>query len=275
MSIDYSKLIHPEDERALAALEVYSHVGLNQLINKVYALYDRVISRWNLASKIRLSRNQFPEIYNLLPPICEKLGIEEPEFYLEMNPYPNAYTMGDENPAIVINSGLVEHLTEDELRTAIAHECGHILCHHVKYLTVAHVVMQGGSMLLSDLAKPLFFTLTYWCRRTEFSADRVAAWVMDDVNIVLKTLLRLTSGSKTLTANINIEEYKKQISVFDQLCDENTFDKVTQSFMIAEELHPLPAVRCMELLKWWNNPNKELPLPTDIVWSDSDAIEWN
>ena len=35
------------------------------------------------------------ELYNRLPPICKKLGIEQPEFYLSMDPNPNAWTFGD------------------------------------------------------------------------------------------------------------------------------------------------------------------------------------
>lgn len=34
----------------------------------------------NMASAIRLSPSQLPKLYNRLPPICKKLGIEQPEF---------------------------------------------------------------------------------------------------------------------------------------------------------------------------------------------------
>lgn len=69
----------------------------------------------NMASSIRLSPTQLPELYNHLPPICKKLGIEEPEFYLEMNPVPNAWTFGDTRIFITVTSGLVEMMDNEEL----------------------------------------------------------------------------------------------------------------------------------------------------------------
>ncbi len=87
----------------------------------------------NMATAIRLSPTQLPKLYNHLPPICEKLGIAEPEFYLQMDPVPNAWTFGDTKIFITITSGLVELLNDEELDAVIAHECGHILCHHVLY----------------------------------------------------------------------------------------------------------------------------------------------
>lgn len=45
-----------------------------------------------MSDKIRLSLSLLKKLYNILPPICSLPGIQEPEFYLDMNPAPNAYT---------------------------------------------------------------------------------------------------------------------------------------------------------------------------------------
>ena len=75
--------IHPEDAKALKALE--SIPGLRFLVKKFLELgYERMHYGINMASHIRLSPTQLPDIYKHLPPICEKLGMEIPEFYLEM-----------------------------------------------------------------------------------------------------------------------------------------------------------------------------------------------
>lgn len=89
-----SEFIHPEDAAALRQLE--SIPGFPTLVKKFYALgVEKLMYGTNMASNIRLSENQLPELYRMLPPICRTLGIAEPEFYLEMNPMPNAYTFGD------------------------------------------------------------------------------------------------------------------------------------------------------------------------------------
>ena len=80
-----SEFIHPEDAAALQQLE--SIPGFPLLVKKILALgLEQLQYGINMASTIRLSSKQLPEIYKHLPPICQRLGIEEPEFYLEMNP---------------------------------------------------------------------------------------------------------------------------------------------------------------------------------------------
>ena len=98
-----AEFIHPEDAAALRQLE--SIPGFPTIAKKVLELgYEKLRYGINMASTIRLSPTQLPELYRHLPPICERLGIKEPEFYLEMNPVPNAYTSGDTRVFIVVTS---------------------------------------------------------------------------------------------------------------------------------------------------------------------------
>ena len=87
---------------------------------------------------MRISEKQLPKYYHMLPPICEKLGIEVPELYLTMDGSPNAYTAGDTKPFIVMTTGLLKSLPEELIPTVLAHECGHIACHHVPQNAAAH-----------------------------------------------------------------------------------------------------------------------------------------
>lgn len=128
--IKATDFIHPEDAAALRQLE--SIPGFPTLVKKLMSMgLEQLQYGVNMASAIRLSPSQLPKLYNRLPPICKKLGIEQPEFYLSMDPNPNAWTFGDTKIFITITSGLVDMMTEEELDAVIAHECGHILCHHL------------------------------------------------------------------------------------------------------------------------------------------------
>ena len=68
---------------------------------------------------------------------------------------------------ITITSGLVDMMTEEELDAVIAHECGHILCHHVLYHSIAHYVMDGLDSLgvLGSLGVPIQYAILYWERK--------------------------------------------------------------------------------------------------------------
>ena len=114
--------IHPEDEAARRNMEAIP--GFAAAMKLFMRYYDeQIVHGMNMANKIRLSPTQLPEIYQKLPPICQRLSISEPEFYLEMDPYPNAYAMGDTRTMVTVTSGLLEYLTDEEVSSVIAHEC--------------------------------------------------------------------------------------------------------------------------------------------------------
>ncbi len=135
---------HDLDQKALEQLEAVP--GFSTVLKAFLKVFsESMYQGLNMSSKIRLSKNQLPQIYCLLPPICETLGIAEPELYLEMNPVPNAYTYGDSKIFITVTSGLIECMQEDELKAVLAHECGHIACHHVLYHTMASLLVGNGA----------------------------------------------------------------------------------------------------------------------------------
>jgi len=242
--------IHPEDETARrnmeaipgfsSAVKAFLKIGMEQYFHGI-----------NMATKIRLSNKQLPNLYSKLPPICEKMGIAIPEFYLEMNPAPNAYTFGDTHIFLTITSGLVEYLDDDELNAVLAHECGHIACRHVLYHTMANMLKSGTDMfgLLGVFTTPIQLALYYWSRKSELSADRAAALVTESAQSVVETMIRLSGGPKSITGNVNIEEYANQAEEYDQL-QENKWDKALQTYAVAFQDHPFSSVRTREIIKW-------------------------
>ena len=251
--ISASEFIHPEDEADLKELE--SIPGLGTVVKKVLELgYENLRYGMNMASAIRLSPTQLPEIYNHLPPICMMLGIGEPEFYLEMNPMPNAYTSGETRVFICVTSGLVEMMDDEELDAVLAHECGHILCHHVMYNMVAQYVLKGVDSLglLGTLAKPAVYSLLYWSRKAELSCDRCGS-VVTSPETVARVMARLAGGPKSVTGNICLKEWAAQADVYDQFMNENLWNKAQQVSEYADHSHPMAAVRVREILKWGNS----------------------
>src|SRR5712691_6230178 len=120
---DISDILHPLD---LAARQQLEGVPLLQSAVKTYLSMktERQVRQQLLCSAVRLGPHQVPEIYRMLPPICEAFGIEEPELYLTRGPA-NAMTVGYTRVAIIIYNELLEDLAEDEIQAVLAHECGH------------------------------------------------------------------------------------------------------------------------------------------------------
>lgn len=255
MNVNPSEFIHPADKTALENLE--SIPGFPLLVKKIMSVgLETFFYGTNMASNIRLSPTQLPKIYNHLPPICEKLGIPVPELYLEMNPAPNAYTFGDTRIFITLTSGLIESVTDEELDAVIAHECGHIICRHVLYHTVANIIKNGADLLgiLGNLSIPIQLGLFYWYRMSELSSDRCAA-VVTSPDIVASTMVRLAGGPKNITGDINFEEWAKQADEYESIRESNAWNKTLQTFAVMNLDHPFSAVRVREVLNWGKTYN--------------------
>ena len=245
-----SDFIHPEDA---AALETLKKIPVLASVIKSFMDLgaEQLQTGLNMASKIKLSPTQLPHLYNILPPICELLNIEEPEFYLEMNPIPNAYAFGDTQTAITITSALVDMMSEEELRGVVAHECGHIACHHMLYHTIAQILANATGMFekLVTLATPIHYTLMYWQRKSELSCDRAAAFIVGP-KTATSMLARLAGGPMSITSKLNLVELAEQADLYDAFCKSGLWNKALQTYAVLDQDHPFTSVRVRELLKW-------------------------
>lgn len=249
-----AEFIHPEDAAALRQLE--SIPGFPALVKKIMALgFEQLRYGMNMATAIRLSPTQLPKLYNHLPPICERLGIAEPEFYLQMDPNPNAWTFGDTKIYITITSGLVELLDDEELDAVIAHECGHILCRHVLYHSIAQYILSGADSLgiLGSLTVPIQFAIYYWQRKSELSCDRCAS-IITSPEVVARSMARISGGPKSITGNLNMVEWAKQADQYEAIRNDGLWNKALQLSVIIGQSHPFSAVRVREILKWGQSP---------------------
>ena len=248
--MQYTEFIHPEDAAALKALKAIPL--LSKVLKKAMDIgAEQLQTGMNMATKIRLSPTQLPHLYNLLPPICEQLEIREPEYFLEMSPLPNAYAFGDTQTAITITSALVEMMSEEELRAVVAHECGHIACHHMLYHTLAQMIANasGAFEALAALAIPVQVALFYWQRKSELSCDRAAAYIAGP-EATASMLARLAGGPKSITSQLNMEELARQADQYDALCKDGMWNKALQTFAVCDKDHPFVAVRMREMLNW-------------------------
>lgn len=254
--LDFSCFIHPKDSQALNALENIPALPLlTRKFNEIFA--ERSYKVMNMSQKIRLSEKQIPEIYNILPPICEKLEIPLPELYLEQNPTINAYTFGDKAPFITLHSGLINHCSKDVIAAVIAHECGHIACHHTLYKSMASFFLGLGADILPIpfLQFALKYALLYWDRCSEYSADRVSAYIMGGSDSVVSTMTELGSGLLKYGDQLNEEEFLKQAEDFKEFNNESGWNKFLMYYQLLETNHPFLTDRASSIVDWCNSSN--------------------
>ena len=247
---------HNLDQRAFEMLNSFpKFVKLCEAYN---ANFSEIIAKiGNMSDLIRLNENQIPEVYNLLPPICEKLDIEVPELYYEESKEMNACTGGTTKPFIIVSSELVEKCSSEQISSALAHECGHIACKHTLYHSMASCLINGmensplsgipgvRKYLTQNLVKALLF----WDRCSELSADRAAVLCDSTPDVFVDILLKIRGYGD----NINRDEFMKQALDLKDFLNDNKSAKVMDEMMHQWNSHPILATRAYECYEWSNS----------------------
>ena len=244
--------IHEMDRKAFAVLNSFpKFVKLCEAYN---ANFDEKAAKFNfLSTAIRLSDKQMPEIYNLLPPICEKLGIDIPELYYVKSKEMNAATIGTTNPCIYVTSELVEKVPIKLIASVLAHECGHIACKHYLYHSiVANIINKvDGSpvgemyMVRKFLTPGLINAFLFWDRCSELSADRAAVLCDESPEGIVDSLLKIHGYE-----DVNRDEFVKQAFDLRDFVNDSKSNKSIEQMIIQGESHPRLATRAYECYQW-------------------------
>lgn len=270
MKINTELLLHPSDKAALQALKAIP--GFQQLVKAYMGIMnERQMRIINMSTNLRLGPEQMPEYYNMLPPICEKLGIPVPELYMELNVDPNAYTYGDTNPYIVITSGLIDTMPAELIPTVLAHECGHIACRHTLYSTMGRFLLYGidrlAGGLMSLVTTSLLTAFMYWMRCSEFSADRAAVFCDGTPDKMAEVCFRFSGFPKSISAQTSMEAFLEQAREYRRMVTDDKWNKALEFMLLKNVSHPFNAVRALECREWaaseqfgrLNDPNLILP----------------
>ncbi len=256
MPFDAERYTHDADRAALNALKAIP--GFSLLTKGFMNVWNEPQYRiLNMSTRIRLGENQMRKYYDMLPPICEKLGIPVPDLYIEQDVKPNAYTYGDTNPFIVVTSGMLSTVPDELVPTVLAHECGHIACRHTLYHTMGRFVLGGASAAMSTFLKfgsllsiPLQIAFYYWMRCSEFSADRAAVLCDGSPRKMQEVCMRLAGWDKDNIADANIGAFLQQAGDYREMINGSAWNKTLEFMVLKDATHPLMAVRATECGQW-------------------------
>ena len=250
--------IHPADAKAMAALKAIP--GVDSALKKLLAWTgESAIRVAFMASAVKVTPKQCPDLYAKLEVACGTLGVEMPDLYVQQNPIVNAFTGGVEKPIIVLHSALVERLNDEETLAVIAHEVGHIHSEHVLYLTAARLIealinvsaarlIPGSEIIKLIISMGIASALLAWSRRAELSCDRAALLVMQDPHVIGRTMMKLAGG--TFASKIDYELFLEQGRDFKKNYDESRLDRFWADVMNSGLSHPFPIWRVAEILEW-------------------------
>ena len=150
----------------------------------------RMMRQQMLGNSLEVQYSAYAWLRDWSNEVAADLEMPQVEIFITQNPVINAYAFGFARPyAIVLHSGSIRYLTEDELKVIVVHEMAHIKYKHTDasvYLMpflIAPIINMAGNWIAG-----------FWCRRTEFTADRLALAYIGDAALVKNALIKVHVG---------------------------------------------------------------------------------
>jgi heat shock protein HtpX len=199
------------------------------------------IGSWYFSDRIALaayqaqpvSRQQAPELYQMVENLSRQANIPTPQLYIVPTPAANAFATGrdPEHAAVAVTEGILNLLPADELEAVIAHELTHVrnrdtltqavaatvagaISYLVRMLSYGYFFAgnsrhrQGGNLiglLLTIFLAPLAATVIQMAisRTREFEADAGSARLTENPEALARALTRLESIGRQMPLNAN------------------------------------------------------------------------
>lgn len=211
---------------------LYGFTALALVINFVsYFFSDRIVLAMHRAQEI--GTGEAPGLHRMVDEIARAASIPKPRLFLIPEAQPNAFATGrnPEKGVVAVTSGILEMLSERELRGVLAHEIAHIKNRDILVATIAagiaaavtyiaHVAQfaaifgggrddddEGGSVfgaLALAIVAPIAATMVQLgiSRSREYLADETAARLTRDPGGLARALDKLQMGAERIPAHV-------------------------------------------------------------------------
>lgn len=242
---------HPADRGALTALRELK--GFDDILRALSSLWSERAYRLEfLGSAIRVDHRQYPRVHRLFAEAAASLDLSElPELYVQYDRTLGGMCIGMSSPFIVVNSGALESLDDEELRQLLGHEIGHLMSGHAVYRTMLVVLTNWAISLswlpLGSLAiRAIITALREWWRKAELSADRAGLLAGQDPAAALRLSMKLAGGGDL--SEVDTAAFLEQAAELDRTGDLR--DSLLKLQIVLGRTHPLPVGRAVALRQW-------------------------
>lgn len=186
---------------------------------------DKMVLRMSNAQEV--GPEQAPELYGIVQELAQRAGLPMPRVYVIDEEQPNAFATGrnPENAAVAATTGLLRHLSREEVTGVMAHELSHVRHRDTLIMTIAATLsgaigmlasfggMMGGgrdsegrplvnpivaiaAMILAPLAAALVQMAI--SRGREYEADRMGAEISGQPMWLASALAKLHAGTQQI-----------------------------------------------------------------------------
>jgi heat shock protein HtpX len=183
------------------------------------------IVEWSMKIKY-VSEQEYPRLHQMVAELADKAGLpNKPKVGISQLPIPNAFAFGrtKKGSRVCVTKGLLDLLSEDELKAVLGHELSHIKHRDVAVITMLSVIPMicymiyisflwggmgrrdrdsGGAIAIGILALVVYFItnllVMYGSRIREYYADQGSAELGNQPHHLATALYKLTiSNART------------------------------------------------------------------------------
>jgi len=241
---------HAADRAALNTLRAIP--GFDEVVRKIYGFFgERGVRLLFQANAVRVGPTQFPRVHGAFTDVCATMDWEpRPDLFISQTPLVNAGAFGMDRPFIVLNSGALALLDDEELHTILGHELGHVMSGHALYRTILIIILEFGFRNLPFLAGiallPIQLALLEWYRKSELSSDRAGLLASQDPIASMRMFMKLAGGGKL--EEMNLDAFMTQAKEYEEGGD--AVDVIYKVLNTLGMTHPFHTLRAAELQRW-------------------------
>ncbi len=240
---------HPADRVALAALRKLP--VFDEILKKLFGFFgEKPVRLAFQANAVRVSERQFGDIHRIYQEVSRTLDVpEDYPLFVSQTPIVNAGAYGMDEPFIILNSGTVGLLTEEELAFVLGHEIGHILSGHVLYRTMMVLLIQLANIgfpIVGLAARAVLLGLLEWSRKSELSSDRAGLLSIQDPELAMTAMMHMAGGGQP--EDTNLAEFIQQAEDYRESGD--VADAVFKVLNLLGTTHPFYVLRVSEIRAW-------------------------
>jgi Zn-dependent protease with chaperone function len=262
---------HPADRGALTALRELR--GFDDVVRGLFGMWNERGFRLSyLAGAIRVGESQYPRVQRLFASAAMALDVPElPGLYVHQQPMITSQAIGMDRPFVVISTGAVEKLDDDELRTLLGREIGHVRSGHAVYQTIMTILTRWVTTIswvpVGAIALRAIIAGMYeWWRKAELSADRAGLLAAQDPAASLRLFMKTAGGGDL--SQIDTAAFLEQAAEYEGGGDLR--DSIHKIGMTAFSAEPFPVARAAELNRWIDSGDYARILGGDYPRRDDD-----
>ena len=251
--LDPNTILHSQDKSTMETLRKIP--GFKSAVDKtVVNIMEKYAAIEYTADGINVTEKSLPSVYQQLKEACRILDINKiPDCSTDWDYDVCAFTVGEQKPRIILQSGTVDLLNYDEMFFMLGHELGHIKCGHKTY----HMFTEAMYMPLANSSLSIWMSLVKmpllnWYRVSDFSADRMGLLCCQDINVALKTMIKMSGLPKKCYDKIDIKSFIQQAVEFNEKYS-GTMDSIIKYLSINAASRPWLVVRAGELYNWYQS----------------------